>query len=141
MDDANYHDGLRSLCNAIGVNFEIDEKGTDSGRRDDHLKVFRAGEQWMELLRGGHGLECILVNAREQKARVQWTMTPDDVRAALENPNGIKVRVPSDELRPWGTFDIGRRKSWRWSPQLMDAEEPEAAREEFENVLRTFLQS
>lgn len=140
MDDANYHDGLRTLCDAIGIHFEIDEKSTDSGRRDDHLKVFRAGEQWMELLRGDDGLECILVNAREQKARVQWTMTSEKVREALENPDGIQVRVPLDEFRPWGTFDIGRYKSWRWSPHLMNAAEPEAAREEFEEALRRFLQ-
>jgi hypothetical protein len=141
MDDANYHEGLRTLCDAIDIHYEIDEKGTDSGRRDEHLKVFRAGEQWMELLRGQHGLECILVNAREQKARVQWTMTPEDVRAALDDPNGIRVRAPSDGFRPWGTFDIGRLRSWRWSPQLMEAEGSEAARVKFEEVLRTFLQT
>lgn len=139
IDDANYHDGLRTLCDAIGIHYEIDEKRTDSGRRDDHLKVFRAGEQWMELLRGHHGLECILVNAREQKARVQWTMTPENVQAALDNPNGIRVRAPSNKRRPWGTFDIGHHTSWHWSPQLMEAVGTAAARDQFEGVLREFL--
>ena len=141
MDGSNYSVGLKDLCNAMGIHYEIDEKRTDSGRSDDHLMVFRAGNQWMELLRGQHGLECILVNADEQKARAQWTMDPDELQAALDAPGGVVVRPPRSDIRPWGTFDIGPRRSWRWSPHLMDSSELEEARQQFEDTLRAFLRS
>lgn len=139
MYDPNYEEGLSTLCDAIELNYHIDEKSTNSGRADEHLKVFQAGQQWMELLRGQHGLDCILINADEQVARVQWTMSREKLREIQQQPESITVRGSLNEDRPWGTFDIGSRKSWRWSPHLMDTDNPAEVVQEFERKLREFL--
>ncbi len=110
---SEYQTGLRTLCRAIGIPEHVDFKAP-AGRNEESLQIFRAGGQWMELIASTGTLSCVLVDAGEQRARIQWIMEKDELQGSIDN---LEVQKPKAN-RSWGTFSIGMHNDWRWSPAL-----------------------
>ncbi|MBT3010090.1 MAG: toll/interleukin-1 receptor domain-containing protein [Candidatus Thiodiazotropha sp. (ex Lucina aurantia)] len=110
----NNYDGLIALLRSLDLPEDIDYK-PPAGDPDKSLTVFRAGGQWMELIISHRGMECVLVDVGEQRSRLQWQMSREDVIRCVEQ-NGIHVDPPRND-RSWSLFNLGFG-GWRWSPTL-----------------------
>jgi hypothetical protein len=124
---------LMELLPAFGLMPEIDYK-PPSGQADASLTVFRAGGQWMELIASHRGLDCVLVDSGEERARIQWSIGKDD----LAEP-GIAIGEPRPD-RGWSTFSIKHMQDWRWSPALFTQRDGPPPHESFETALRELIE-
>jgi hypothetical protein len=108
------NDGLIALLRSLDLPKDIDYK-PPAGDPDKSLTVFRAGGQWMELIISRRGMECVLVDVGEQRSRLQWQMSREDVIRCLEH-EVIHTDPPRPD-RSWSLFNLGFG-GWRWSPAL-----------------------
>jgi hypothetical protein len=108
------NDGLIALLRSLDLPEDIDYK-PPAGDPDKSLTVFRAGGQWMELIISRRGMECVLVDVGEQRSRLQWQMSREDVIRCLEH-EVIHTDPPRPD-RSWSLFNLGFG-GWRWSPAL-----------------------
>lgn len=106
---------------------------------DTSLVVMRAGGQWMELIAGRRGLECVLVDIGEQRARIQWGMSPDEVIYALDQDQ-VEVDPPRQN-RGWSLFRVGYGTAWRWTPELFKRADGPPAQEVFKARLKEHLEA
>ena len=101
---------------------------------DASLTVFRAGGQWMELIAHERGLDCVLVDAGDQRARLLWSIPRSGLGRAR-----VDVRPPRPE-RGWSTFEITGVGEWRWTPALFTSSrsnDPRATlKHEIENLIK-----
>ncbi len=129
-------DGLGILCRALDLPEDVDYK-PPAGSPDKSLTIFRAGGQWMELVVSERGLECILVDVGEQRARIQWQMPKEQAADYLEQGN-FDIVAPRDG-RGWSRFSIGHCRDWRWSPALFTSSNGPAPEESFRGKLLAHL--
>jgi len=128
----------QALFESLGLPADIDYK-PPSGDPDKSLVIFRAGGQWMELIVSQRGLECILVDVGEQRARLQWRMPRKEVMACIERER-FSVDPPRPD-RSWALFNVGRYTEWRWSPTLFSHGVSQAPEQIFLYELREHLES
>lgn len=131
------HDGLLSLLRSLGLPESVDYK-RPAGEPDKSLTVFRAGGQWMELIISHRGMECVLVDVGEQRSRLQWKMSRENVVSCLEN-DWIQI-APASSDRSWSVFSLGYG-DWRWSPALFSHGVDKSPEENFKEELSRHLES
>jgi hypothetical protein len=124
---------LQALLPSLGLPWPADYKAP-AGEPHESLKVFQARGQWMELIKSESGLACVLGDSGEQRARIQWFLTPEE----LEGCN-TQVREPDPE-RGWSTFDLAGKHDWRWSPALFSQRGALPPKEAFEEALRELIE-
>lgn len=132
------YEGLLTLLRSLDLPEEIDYK-PPAGEPDRSLTVFRIGGQWMELIISHRGMECVLVDVGEQRSRLQWRMSRDDVITCLE-ANNIHVSPVRDD-RSWSLFDLHYNGGWRWSPTLFTHVDDSTPEENFRQALVEHLAS
>lgn len=135
--NANY-DGLLALLRSLGLPEDIDYKPS-AGAPDRSLVVFRAGGQWMELIISHRGMECMLVDVGEQRSRLQWQMSRDDVIHCLEQQN-VQIK-PARRDRSWSLFQVGYNGNWRWTPTLFSRGDDSTPEDNFKRELLEHLAS
>ena len=135
--DESNQEGLRALLRSLELPEDVDYK-PPAGEPDKSLVVFRAGGQWMELIVSHRGLECILVDVGEQRARLQWQMSGEEVIDCLKRE--LVVMSPRQD-RSWSQFDVGRFSGWRWSPTLFSRGDGPSPEQTFQRELREHLES
>lgn len=123
---------LMRLLPALGLHEEIDYK-RPAGAADRALTVFRAGGQWMELIKSRRGLDCVLVDAGEERARIQWSIPTDRVAGSEVSVDGPR------EGRSWSTFNVGACREWRWSPALFTRRDGPPPEQVFQEELGELL--
>jgi hypothetical protein len=129
---------LQALLRSLELPEDVDYK-RPAGEPDKSLVVFRAGGQWMELIASHRGLECILVDVGEQRARLQWRMSREEAIECLEQ-NRVDVEPPRQELS-WSRFDVGHFRGWRWSPTLFSHGNGPSPEQTFQRELKEHLES
>lgn len=115
--EGEYGDGLMAILRSLGLPENINYKPpSQKSVNEKSLLVFRAGGQWMELVVSQRGMECILVDVGEQRARIQWNMSLEETVNCLDHDK-ITVKAPKDG-QSLSQFNIGKFKRWRWSTTL-----------------------
>jgi hypothetical protein len=132
------HDGMVTLLRSLNLPEDIDYK-PPAGAPDRSLVVFRAGGQWMELIISDRGMECVLVDVGEQRSRLQWQISRDNVVRCLEH-ECIKVE-PVRADRSWSLFSLGSSGRWRWSPTLFTRGDDSTPENNFKHELQEHLAS
>lgn len=130
------HGGVESLAPTMGLPQHVDWK-PPAGRPDVSLTVFRAGAQWMELVNDFETLTCVLVDAGERRARIQWRAPVSEAREWVER-GSLNVEAPQDD-RGWSRFDLGRFREWRWTPALFPARDGQTPSEQLAARLRELI--
>ncbi len=135
--NATQWNDLPSLMRSLGLPVDIDYK-PPAGADDASLMVFKAGGQWMELVISHRGLECVLVDVGEQRSRMQWQMTREEVNGLTSG--SIDIQPPRED-RSWAVFSIGPKREWRWSPTLFARSDGPPPEERFKQALEKHLKN